>query len=96
MKKSLVVRPEVLRKLGELPVRSRELCQDAIFALVEGFGRPHVHRGLGIRKLGPDLFECRAGLDFRVLFRDAPEALRTTFIGNHDEVLKELKSGKHD
>ena len=30
--------------------------------LMEGFGKPHVHSGLAIRKLGKDLYECRTGL----------------------------------
>ena len=96
MRKPLVVSPEALRRLTELPRPSRDLCQDAIFAVVEAFGRPHTHLGLGIRKLKPSLFECRAGLNLRILFRDRPDSLCITFIGTHDEVQKELRSGKHD
>jgi hypothetical protein len=39
-----------------------------------------------------NLFECRAGLSLRVLFRDAPEALTVRFIGTHDEVQKYLRT----
>ena len=95
MRKPLVVSPEALRTLAELPRASRDLCQDAVFAVVEAFGRPHMHLGLGIRKLKPSLFECRAGLNLRILFRDRADGLYITFIGTHDEVQKELRSGKY-
>jgi hypothetical protein len=34
----------------------------ALKLILEGFGNPHAHSGLGIRKLGKHLYECRAGL----------------------------------
>ena len=30
--------------------------------VINGFGNPHAHTGLGIRKLGKHLYECRTGL----------------------------------
>jgi len=95
LKKPLVINAEVLRQLASLPPHARALCQESIFGVVESFGRPHVHLGLGIRKLRHSVFECRAGLDLRIVFRDCPESLRIEFIGTHDEVQKELKSGKY-
>ena len=95
MKKPLVVRPEALRKLADLPKSSRDLCQDSIFELVETFGRPHQHLGLSIRKLKPSVFECRASLDLRILFVDHPERLVIAFIGTHDEIQVELRTGKY-
>ncbi|MBI5386864.1 MAG: hypothetical protein HZA90_19500 [Verrucomicrobia bacterium] len=95
MRKPLVVNPEALERLASLSQASRQLCLDAIFGLVEAFGRPHVHSGLSIRKLRPSVFECRAGLDLRILFRDRPESLQVAFIGTHDEVQHELKRGKY-
>ncbi|MBI2924507.1 MAG: hypothetical protein HYY24_02250 [Verrucomicrobia bacterium] len=74
---------------------SRDLCQDSIFELVEAFGRPHQHLGLSIRKLKPSVFECRASLDLRILFVDHPDRLDVTFIGDHDEVQAELRTGKY-
>jgi hypothetical protein len=40
------------------------------------------------------LFEFRAGLELRLLFRNEAEGLYVGFVGNHDEVQKVLKSGK--
>lgn len=56
------------------------------------FGHPHQHARIGIRKLRADLFECRAGLALRVLFRASPDALIIRFIGTHDEVQKHLRN----
>jgi hypothetical protein len=56
------------------------------------FGNPHEHGGLGIRKLRGDLFECRASLGLRLLFRVSTEALIVRFVGTHDEVQKYLRA----
>ena len=95
MKKPLVVRTEALRILADLPKSSRDLCQDSIFQLVEAFGRPHQHLGLSIRKLKPSVFECRAGLDLRILFVNHAEGLVVAFTGTHDEIQAELRTGKY-
>ena len=95
MKKPLVVRTEALRILADLPKSSRDLCQDSIFELVEAFGRPHQHLGLSIRKLKPSVFECRASLELRILFLDRPDRLVVAFIGTHDQIQKELRTGKY-
>jgi len=57
------------------------------------WGIPHLHGGVGIRKLGRDVFECRAGLDARMLFvADASNSELTFFaLGNHDEIRRLLK-----
>ena len=60
--------------------------------LAETFGQPQVHGGLGIRKLGDRLFECRVGLGLRFIFQDRPADLFVSFLGNHDEVKALLES----
>jgi hypothetical protein len=67
----------------------------ALCELIESFGRPHAHSGLGIRKLGNKLFECRGGLALRFIFQDRPADLFVSFLGNHDEVKTLLRSGKY-
>jgi hypothetical protein len=71
-----------------------ESLSDADFARVESalqvipdcFGHPHTHRGISIRRLRKNIFECRAGLKVRRLFRHNAGALEFFFAGNHDEV----------
>jgi len=81
--------------LRELPKSQRAECLLALCELTESFGRPHVHSGLGIRKLGEKLFECRADLALRFIFQDRPSDLFVSFLGNHDEIRALLKSGKY-
>ena len=63
--------------------------------MVESFGSPHAHSGLGIRKFGKNLFECRGNLDLRFIFQNRPDDLFISFLGNHDEIRALLKSGKY-
>jgi hypothetical protein len=67
----------------------------ALCDLAESFGRPHVHSGLGIRKLSNKLFECRGSLALRFIFQDRPTDLFVSFLGNHDENKALLRSGKY-
>lgn len=60
--------------------------------MLAGFGKPHAHSGLGIRKLGKDLYECRTGLDWRLVFEARKGTLTFDFAGNHDEVQKYLRA----
>ena len=95
MAKLLSIDPGVLRRLRELPASERAECVLALCQLIEGFGKPHAHSGLGIRKLGAKLFEARATLALRFIFQDRPADLFVAFLGNHDEVKALLKSGKY-
>jgi hypothetical protein len=67
---------------------------DADFARVESalqvipdcFGHPHAHSGISIRRLRKNVFECRAGLKLRLLFRQNAGVLEFFFVGSHDEI----------
>ncbi|HAO78798.1 MAG TPA: hypothetical protein DCQ92_07445 [Verrucomicrobia subdivision 3 bacterium] len=54
--------------------------------VINGFGKPHAHSGLAIRKLGQRLYECRTGLAWRLIFEAHKGALTFDFAGDHDEV----------
>jgi hypothetical protein len=95
LSKALVIAPDVLKRLRELAKNDRAECLLALCELTEGFGRPHVHAGLGIRKLADRLFECRGTLGLRFLFQDHPTELFVSFLGNHDEVKALLRRGKY-
>jgi len=60
-------------------------------SLVEGFGRPHAHTNLAIRKLGKQLYECRTGLAWRLVFEARKGVLTFDFAGDHDEVQNYLR-----
>ena len=59
--------------------------------LVSGYGQPHLHSGLSIRKLGQHLYECRTGLDWRLVFTGSKGVLTFDFAGNHDEIQSYLR-----
>jgi mRNA-degrading endonuclease YafQ of YafQ-DinJ toxin-antitoxin module len=62
--------------------------------VVDGFGKPHLHSGLSIRKLGRQLYECRTSLAWRLVFEANKSVLLFDFAGDHDEVQNYLR-GKH-
>jgi hypothetical protein len=93
--KLLTIDSGVLRGLRELPKAERVECLLALCELHESFGLPHAHSGLGIRKLGNKLFECRGSLALRFIFQDRPTDLFISFLGNHDEIKALLRSGRY-
>ena len=56
------------------------------------WGNPHSHSGLGIRRLAPNLFESRVGLQERLIFQSLEGGLYFHFMGSHDKVQKFLRS----
>ncbi len=95
MSKLLSIDSDVLRRLKALPKGERTECLLALCEMVESFRRPHIHGGLGIRKLGARLFECRGSLGLRFIFQDRPTDLFVSFLGNHDEIRALLRSGRY-
>ncbi len=67
----------------------------ALMAVLPAWGFPHSHQGAGIRKLGADLFECRAGLSLRMLFKAEKKERELVFfeLGNHDDIRRVLRGG---
>ena len=96
MKKSVLIKPRVWKRLRALPKSERIECLLAIFDLLDQFGRPHAHHGVGIRKLTPADFEFRGNRSMRFVFRIEKDAFHINHLANHDEVRRLLRSGKLD
>jgi hypothetical protein len=66
-----------------------------VFAVMQqaaaAFGQPHLHAGLGLRRV-PPFMECRCGLDLRLVFRREGDALVFFLCGTHDQVKAFLKN----
>jgi hypothetical protein len=60
----------------------------------DGFGNPHAHAGLSIRKLGRSIYECRTSLAWRLIFVAQKGVLTFDFAGDHDEVQSYLRGGR--
>ena len=95
MNKLLAIDAAVIRRLRELSKNERVECLLALCDLIDVFGQPHVHSGLGIRKLGGKLFECRGNRDLRFIFQDRGGELFVSFLGNHDEIRALLRRGNY-
>jgi hypothetical protein len=80
------------QRVEKLSVAERDLIAETLVTLREGFGRPHLHSGLGIRRLRKDLFECRAGLHWRVVFLAEKGAITIYDVMTHDQVKAWLRS----
>jgi len=66
----------------------------ALRSILEGFGKPHIHSGLAIRKLGKSLYKCRTGLAWSLVFMAQKGVLTFDFAGDHDEVENYLRGRK--
>ena len=95
MSRLLTIDPTVVRRLRGLPKNEKVECLLALCDLLDSFGQPHVHTGLGIRKLGGKLFEFRGNRDLRFIFQDRGAELFVSFLGNHDEITRLLRRGNY-
>jgi mRNA-degrading endonuclease YafQ of YafQ-DinJ toxin-antitoxin module len=71
--------------------RREEEVSATLKLIQEGFGNPHAHSGLAIRKLGKHLYECRTGLAWRLVLEAQKGILTFDFAGDHDEVQNYLR-----
>jgi mRNA-degrading endonuclease YafQ of YafQ-DinJ toxin-antitoxin module len=78
---------KIVRNAG----REREVLE-TLKLVCDGFGHPHIHSGLSIRKLDKNLFECRTDLKLRLVFEADKNILLFDFAGDHDEVQNYLRS----
>ena len=75
------------RSDAELEELNQRLAQ-----LLETFGTPHAHAGLGLRHLRKNAFEFRISRGIRVVFLlFKPRRLHLMMVGNHNEVRTWLK-----
>ena len=84
--------PRLRRRVQKLSVADRDQISESLRALADGFGSPHLHSGLGIRRLRKDLFECRAGLQWRIVFFAEKGRLTAYDVMTHDEIKAWLRS----
>jgi len=69
----------------------RKEIGDLIDAVCKSFGFPHEHKGLGLRDLGHAFYECRMGLQQRVVFEKTANGLYFHILGDHNQVKRFLK-----
>jgi len=90
-KPAILLSPRFLTALNSLNDADMSRVEEALRVLPDCFGQPHVHAGISIRRLRGNIFECRAGLKIRLLFRASAPALEVFFVGSHDEVRRVIR-----
>lgn len=83
--------PRLLRAARALSPEARTKLEAALASVAAGFGDPHKHGGLGLRKLGPGIWECRLDLQRRIVFVQEPQRLMAFDLMSHDQVRAWLK-----
>ncbi len=81
------------RFLKSIPAARRAEILAAMEAAGEAYGQPHLHAGVGLRRIKP-FMECRCGLDLRLVFQREKDALVFHLCGTHDEAAVFLKNQK--
>ena len=89
---AIFLNPRFNTGLGKLSDPDIERVEAALRVIPDCFGRPHVHSGISIRRLRKNVFECRAGLKLRLLFRDNSGTLEFFLVGDHDAVQAWLRN----
>jgi hypothetical protein len=79
------------RFLKSIPPARRAEVLAAMKEAAAAFGLPHLHAGLGLRRI-VQFMECRCGLDLRLIFQRERDALVFHLCGTHDEVKAFLKN----
>jgi len=88
------IRPRLLKTARGLTQAEVAEVNAAIAAAQENFGQPHLHAGVGLRKLGRRSYEVRAGLDHRVVFVLESGELIAHDIMDHNQIRQWLKGRK--
>jgi hypothetical protein len=87
----ILLNPRFLAAFKSLSDADMDRVEEALRVLPDCFGHPHLHAGISIRRLRKNVFECRAGLKIRLLFRVNAQALELFFVGSHDEVRRLIR-----
>lgn len=84
---NVLSRPSFERAFKELSTDLQTEVRTAAALLPEAFRKPHVHQGLGVRKVGK-YFEFRVGLKVRVLFLLRKGDVVLVTVGDHDDIVR--------
>jgi mRNA-degrading endonuclease YafQ of YafQ-DinJ toxin-antitoxin module len=91
MKLSLTERFQ--RDVRDLAQDRKSALFDVMLSLPRAMGEPHLHSGLGIRKLHRSgIWEARVGLGLRLVFTIEPDLLTLVRVGTHDEIQQYLRA----
>ena len=90
-RRAVLLSPRFQAALKHLSAADLARVETALQVIPDCFGHPHTHSGISIRRLRKNIFECRAGLKVRLLFRQNGDALEVFFAGNHDAIRRVIQ-----
>jgi mRNA-degrading endonuclease YafQ of YafQ-DinJ toxin-antitoxin module len=80
------------RDVRALPQDRKSAVLQAVLSLLRAIGEPHLHAGLGIRKLHHSgIWEARVGLGLRLVFIIQTNLLSLLRVGTHEEIRRYLR-----
>ena len=79
-------------RIQSLPENRKKKVKRAISLAVAFFETGELLPGLGMKPLGHEIWEIRAGLSDRVLFRKNKDRIEFMMTGTHDEIRRFLKN----
>ena len=79
------------KSLQALSEDRKKKIKKAIRLTVAFFETGDLPHGLGLKPLGHEIWEIRAGLSERVLFRKNKDVIEFILVGSHDEIKRFLK-----
>jgi mRNA-degrading endonuclease YafQ of YafQ-DinJ toxin-antitoxin module len=80
------------RDVLDLATDRKAALFDVMLSLPRAIGEPHLHSGLGIRKIHRSgIWEARAGLGLRLVFTLERDLLTLVRVGSHDEIRTYLR-----
>jgi mRNA-degrading endonuclease YafQ of YafQ-DinJ toxin-antitoxin module len=75
-----------------LSIEQRAAVFEVLLSLPKALGIPHLHAGLGMRKIHrTGIWEARVGLGLRLVFAFADSVLTLVRAADHDEVRRYLR-----
>jgi len=89
--KSVRINPVLLKEIRRKPSPERQAIGRRIAEIQRVVGWPHLHKGVGLRKVRDEYFEARFGLKKRLIFENTSDAIVFEFMGDHDQVRRFLK-----
>jgi hypothetical protein len=90
--KKVRINARLLKLIRSLATPERREVGRRIAEAQRCIGQPHLHKGIGLRKLQDDFLEIRVGLKQRLVFENTDEALVFEILGDHDDVKNFLKA----
>ena len=88
----IVLAERFQRDVRTLPEDGLSAVFESILSLPKAMGEPHIHSGLGIRKIHRSgIWEARVGLGLRLVFAVEDQVITLLRAGTHEDIQRYLR-----